>query len=291
MKEQVLTATIEQPVSELNQIRGKYQLRNNRKTWLSRMSGNKDGRDLHIGTFTMYTPEIDYMSKSIITGIPNGSKLQVELEEALNLQPKTLSPYNREYWAKYFIKIPAEGLFLDCDRNIIDKLNYLILRASTKIYSDGTVGCKSKAGAEWLLISPEAEKAKESKQLDTTTQAYAKLAEMSMQERMDFLKVYEEGKYAVNNTSKPDFINAAIKQVVENNPAAFLETFKNPFYKTAVFLKDCMAIKAVIKNGPAYYVNGGEKIGNSYLQTLQNLQSDDWQEIKISLLGKLEAHK
>lgn len=274
-------------VSELSKITGKFIIKNNRTTWLANMTGNTDGRVLHVGTFTMFTPELDSMNKGAVrTGITS-VELREELEEALNLPAKTLSAFNLDYWCTYFIRIPAEGLVLDCDLNVKNKLDYLILKASSKFYSDGLSGARNKSAADFIITSTEAEKSKDSKQLEVLTQAYSKLAEMSIQERMDYLKVYEEGKYKVNNNSKPDFVNSAIKQVIDDSPAKFLEAFRNPFYKEAIFLQDCILNKLVERVGPKYYVKGGEKLGDSYITTLQNLQSDDWQSVKISLLGKL----
>ena len=292
METKTITQEIPQPtVSELSKITGKYVIKSNRKTWLSTMTGNKDKRNLHVGTFTMFTPELDMTSGAIRTGITS-LQLQREFEENLNnLAAGTLNPYNREYWGKYFIKIPSEGYVLDCSTNVKNKLNYLILRSSSKFYSDGLHGAAQQAIADWTIVSTDAEKAKESVTLDTITKAYAKLAGMSIQERIDFLKVYEEGKYSVGLSAKPDFVNSAVKQVIDESPKNFINTFDNPFYKEAIFLKDCVTLKLVVKQGPKYYINGGEKLGDSYLQTLMNLQSDDWQEVKISLLGKIQAHK
>lgn len=284
------TQVVDMPVqSELSKITGKYVIKNNRKTWLSNMPGNKDGRDLHTGTFTMFTPELDPANRGIKTGITN-PQLQAELEEALGLPANTLGVYNRDYWASFFIKIPHEGYVLECDNNVKNKLYYLVLRASSKFYSDGLTGARHPSLADFVITSTEKEKAKESQLLEFKERAFAKLHTMSIQDRLDFLKVYEEGKYYTSSTNA-DFVNASISKVLDDSPIKFLETFRNPFYKEAIFLKDCLAIKAVIKQGPKYYVNGGEKLGDSYIQTLQNLQSEDWQEVKISLLGKLQAHK
>ncbi len=274
--------------AELNKISGKFIIKNNRTTWLSTMAGNSDGRVLHVGTFTMYTPELSPFNRgAVITGITS-PLLREALAWALNTDPKDFHENNRAYWGNYFIKIPAEGLILDCDVNAKNKLDYLILKASSRIYSDGINGCKDKARADYIITSTEAEKSKEAKSLELLTAAYSKLGSMTLSERMDFLKVYEEGKFKVSNNSKPDFINANMKQVIEDSPTKFLEVFNNPFYKEAVFLQDCLMAKLVEKVGPKYYVKGGEKLGDSYISTLQNLQSDDWQSVKISLLGKLQ---
>ena len=285
---EVVTAPARE-LTELEKITGVYIIKNARKTWLSTMSGNKDGRDIHSGTFVLLTPERDPISGLINTGLNGNKRLQAELEEEMNLPANTLSPYNIDWWAKYFIKIPSESLVLNCN-TAKNKLTYILLKANSKV-ANSTAELASKPDAEFVITSVETDKAKESKALEVKTKAYAKLSSMSIEERMNFLKVYEEGRFKVKNNSKPDFVNAAIGQIVESKPAEFLQVFENPFYQESIFLQDCLAIKAVQKQGQKYYITGGEKIGDSYLNTLANLSSDDWQEAKISLIGKLEAAK
>jgi len=284
-KKEVITTARE--LTELEKITGVYIIKNVRKTWLSTMSGNKDNRDIHSGVFTLLTPERDPMSGLINNGLMGNKRLQAELEEEMNLPANTLSPYNIDWWSKYFIKIPSESLILSCN-NAKNKLNYLLLRANSKV-ANSTAELSSRPDVEFVITSVETEKAQESKDLEVKTKAYAKLSTMSIEERMNFLKVYEEGKYKVKIDAKPDFINAAVGQIVESTPSKFLQTFDNPFYQESIFLQDCLAIKAIYKQGQKYYITGGEKIGDSLLTTLANLGSDDWQEAKISLVGKLQA--
>lgn len=274
-------------LTELEKITGVYIIKNVRKTWLTSMSGNKDGRDVHSGTFTILTPQRDPISGLINNGLNGNKRLQAELEEEMNLPANSLSPYNIDWWSNYRIKIPAESLILNCNTAKY-KLNYLLLKASTLV-ANSIAELKNNPNAEFVITSIETEKAKESKDLELKTKAYAKLSTMSIEERLNFLKVYEEGKYKVKLDAKPDFINAAIGTIVESSYDKFLQTFENPFYQESVFLQDCLAIKAVYKQGQKYYITGGEKIGDSFLNTLANLGSDDWQEAKISLLGKLQA--
>ena len=274
-------------ISELDKIRGLFIVRPTRKTWLSGMSGNKDGRNLHEGTYTMLTTELHPTSGVHITGLTKAQ--QVAFEEAMNLPAGSLSPYNDAYWSKFFINIPTEGLILNCDNDIKNKLTLCVLKASTKV-ANSLAEASLKSHTEFVISSTEVEKSTEANALKVRTMAYAKLATMSTQERMDYLKVYEEGKYSVTKTANADFIDAAIGNIIERSPKAFLDVFDNPYYKEAIFLKSCLEIRAVTKQGQKYYITGGEKIGDSYLNTLMNLASADYEEAKVSLLGKIQAH-
>lgn len=280
------TAPVVEP-SELEKIRGLYIVRPTRRTWLSGMSGNKDGRDLHEGTYTRLCTELHPTSGVHITGLTKAQ--QVAFEEEMTLPAGTLSPYNDTYWSRFTIDIPTEGLILNCDRDIKNKLILCVLKASTKV-ANSLAEASLKSYTEFVISSTEVEKTAEANALKVRTMAYAKLATMSTQERMDYLKVFEEGKYSVNKSANADFIDAAIGNIIERSPKAFLEVFDNPYYKEAIFLKSCLEIKAVQKQGQKYYINGGEKIGDSYLNTLMNLASADYEEAKISLLGKIQAH-
>jgi len=291
-------ATIEKPVmttpkevisqieeTELSKIRGSYFIRNVRKSWLNTMSGNIDGRSIHEGVLSILAPQRNHTSGTTITGLTN--EQAKEFAVALGLGADKLLPYS-DFWETFFIRIPASGLYLNVDEDAKNKLTLCLLRANTLV-ANSTADLAVMPSAEYLITSLDTESRIESKNLETKAKAFAKFSTMSIQDRLDFLKVYEEGKYKVPVASKPDFISARIGEIVDKTPEKFMAAFDNPYFKEAVFLQDCLNIKAISKLGPKYYITGGDLIGGSYTNTLINLASDEWNEIKVSLLGKLEA--
>ena len=65
---------------------------------------------------------------------------------------------------------------------------------------------------------------------------------------------------------------------------------KRSNYKTHIFLSKCVNAQLVYKQGSKYVLaNGGDLLGNTLTETLDNLQSDDYNNVKVSLLSKLES--
>ncbi len=215
-----------------------------------------------------------------------------ELEMEMNLKPMELSPYNKEWWAnnfKLYGKIPREGLVLDLDRSAIDKLLYCYFKASTNVALSENDAINSPYGIEYVMTSQEVEAKHNNKKIELKTKAFKKFGEMSLSEQMDFLKVYEEGKYRLTKSASPEFINSTVGRIVDEHPDDFLELVGNADFKTMIFLQDCVAIGAVRKSGAMYYALGGDKIGSSFLDAIQNLQKPEYDEVKISLLAKIKS--
>lgn len=112
---------------------------------------------------------------------------------------------------------------------------------------------------------------------------------MSLSEQMDFLKVYETGKYRLTKSASPEYINSTVGRIVDEDTEAFLSITGSPDFKNMVFLQDCMSIGAVRKTGSTYYVTGGDKIGGSFLDTISNLEKPEYNEVKVGLLAKINS--
>ena len=102
---------------------------------------------------------------------------------------------------------------------------------------------------------------------------------------------FEEGKFKVGKSSSPDFINSVLGKIVDSSPEKFLDTLNNPYYKTISFLQDCIQAGLIRKSGTVYSLAGGDKIGDSFLNTIENLHSSEYNEVKVSLKHKLETLK
>lgn len=272
----------------IDKVSGKFLLKPAKETWLKKQNPEHDGAVLFSKTFVSLSPQIQHPTGLVITGMTE--QQAAELEEEMNLRKGTLSPYNKNYWADHrnYIRVPREGIVIDCDRSALDKMHYLIAKASQKValsYQD----LLDKPEAEFVLVSQEKEAEISNKKFETKNKAFKRYGEMSLSEQIDFLKVYEGGRYKVTKSNSPEFITSAIGRIVDEEPNKFLDLANDPNFKTMVFLYDCISIRAISKAGTQYYITGGDKIGNSFLQTIQNLQSPDYQEAVIGLKAKLES--
>lgn len=206
----------EEGLSELEKIVGIYTVKPVMETWLSNMSHLKEKRSMYPDNiFYSYTPELDPNTKGVvITGLTAAQRQ--EFEQEMNLKPGTMSSYNLDFWSTYYIKIPEKGKTLNCNTVVKDKLDYILLRNNSKV-AQSMSDLPFKINAELVLTSEEVEKQVQSKEVGLKEKAYSKLSGMSLTERMDFLKVFDEGKYKVGKSAKPDFVHSAIGKLWINN--------------------------------------------------------------------------
>lgn len=280
MKENILSA-----------IRGKWSVKPCRKTWLHAINPNHDGADIFSGAQiwigaarSVTNPDV------VVTGISEEER--VAFEEAMFLQPGSLSPYNLKFWANKnnYIKVPKQGLELDCDNNMKHKLWYKVLLASKHV-AKGKEDLALNSSAEVLLTSKDQEAKFDSEKINTKTKAYIKFGSMSLQDKSNYLKVFDEGAMKVDSTTKPDLIDQTIGNIIERDPASFLATFDNPFYKDYVLLEDMLSKSIITRKGGKFFINGGVELGLTKAQVVSVMRSDDFQDTKIGLIAKLEGNK
>lgn len=280
MKENILSA-----------IRGKWSVKPCRKTWLHAINPNHDGADIFSGAQiwigaarSVTNPDV------VVTGLSEEER--IAFEEAMFLQPGSLSPYNLKYWANKnsYIKVSKQGLELDCDNNVKHKLWYKLLLVSKHV-AKGKEDLALNSSAEVLLTSKDQEAKFDSEKINTKTKAYIKFGSMSLQDKANYLKVFDEGAMKVDNTTKPDLIDQTIGNIIERDSAVFLATFENPFYKDYILLEDMLTKNIIVRKGGKFFINGGVELGLTKAQVVTVLRSDDFQDTKIGLIAKLEGTK
>lgn len=284
----VQSKTVTNPLAN---ITGKWSVKPCRKSWLHTINPNHDGNTIFSGAQIWIVAARSASNPDVvITGLNEEEREAFEKE--MFLQVGALSPYNLKFWAdkKNAIKIPKDGLTLDCDNNVKHKLWFKILSASKRV-AKGKEDLAVNSTADVLLSSVEQEAKFDSEKINTKTKAYVKFSGMSLQDKINYLKVFNEGASKVDTTTKPDLIEQTLGNIVENNPNEFLDTFDNPYFKDYVLLEDLLSKNIITRKGGKFFINGGVEIGISKMQVITNLRSDDFQETKIGLIAKLNATK
>lgn len=275
----------------LSNIKGKWLVKPCRKTWLHQQNPNHDGSNIFSGAQIWIVPARSLSNPDIvITGLTQAEAIAFEQE--MSLQPGTLSPYNLKFWAdkKNAIKVPKDGITLDCDSNLKHKMWYKILSASNRV-AKGKEDLAVNATADVLLTSEQEEAKIDSANVTIKTKAYVKLSSMSASDKLNYLKVFNEGQFKVDSSTKPDLVEQTIGSIVERNPSEFLAAFDNPYYKDYILLEDLISNNVIIRKGGKFFINGGVELGLTKSQVISTLRSDDFQETKIGLMAKLKATK
>lgn len=280
-----------QVTNPLAKITGKWSVKPCRKSWLHAINPNHDGNTIFSGAQIWIVAARSASNPDVVnTGLTEEERLAFEAE--MFLQPGSLSPYNLKFWAdkKNVIKVPKEGLTLDCDNNVKHKFWYKVLQASKRV-AKGKEDLAVNSIADVLLTSVDQEAKFDSEKINTKTKAYVKFSSMSLADKINYLKVFDEGRYKIDSTTKPDLIDQTLGNIVENNPEEFLAAFENPFYKDYILLEDLLSKNIITRKGGKFFINGGVELGLSKTQVVTTLRSDDFQETKIGLIAKLNATK
>lgn len=287
-KESIVDVT---PKDPLSLITGKYTVKPCRKSWLHGINPNHDGSTIFSGAQIWISAERPRNNPDIIiTGLSLPE--QLAFEQAMGMQAGTLSPYNKVWWAKHSnaIKIPKDGLQLDCDNSIKDKLFLRILQANSRV-ANSLEDLAVNSVADVVITSDEQEAKIDSDKFFIKAKAFAKYNALSQSDKINFLKVYNNGEMKVNNSTKPDLIDQAIGKIVDTKPELFLSTFDNMFFKDFILLEDLLTSSIVVRKAGRYFINGGVELGLTKEEVVSKLRSDEFQELKISLIAKLEASK
>ncbi len=245
----------------------------------------------HDGSYRFsHTSEHLTLQRDRHTGMLNTGLTEADekrLEGKLGLKPGELSRHNSEYWSKFKVVIPKEGIVLHPATVATDEIAWRVMQVHQDVAN--SIAEKYKTGFERYMMHSEEEEAENiNKEINIKLEAYKKLGEMSESQLVNFLKVY--GK-SVGKDSSLEFIKAQVGKIVDTQPQLFIDTVSNPNYKAHVFLKTCVEKNVLKEIGGKYMRPGGEVIGYSLEQTLDFLQNKDNTEVISSLKGQVEATK
>lgn len=287
------------PARLIDSITGIYIVKPIKKTYLNDLDKNHNGAIMFDRAVYSYAVERDSKTGLVITGL---TELEArEFEQSMGLKTGSLSPYNMKIvdrdsgefsWVNFFIKIPKEGLVINASRSDKDKLYLKLLQAGSRV-AKSTFDLANGVNSVYyeLILTSVEEEAKVTKRIQNIKKtAYAEASKMSINDWIDFLASFEEGRHKVSKDHSPDVIEARLFEIVDKQPDKFLETINDPHYKTKIFLFKCISAQLIYKQGSKFILaNGGDIIGNSLQEAIINLQSDDYNSVKVSLLAKLES--
>jgi hypothetical protein len=281
----------------IDEITGVYTIKPVRLTYLREVDKNHNGAVLFDRAVISYSAERHPKTGLVNTGLTDQEARELEIE--MHYKVGALSPYNMKEpernsgdfsWATFTIKIPKEGLVIDAGRSAREKLMYKVLAAGSRVATSTMDLAVNPVKYDLVMTSSEVEAKSLKDKTAIKRKAYSELSKMSITDQMDFLSVYDEGRHKVSKDATPDFIEAEVGKIVDGFPEKFIETLASDHYKTMIFLFKCINAQLIYKQGPKYILSaGGDILGNSLLEAVTNLKSDDYQPVKISLLSKLET--
>ncbi len=184
-------------VDEYARLTGVFVIKPVRQTWLKNIDSKHDGAIMFSRASNWLSPERDRNTGIIKTGLSD--YLARRLEKEMGLKEMELSPYSK-WWDvnfKLYPRIPREGVELSLDASAINKLIYCYAKACSKV-ALSEADARENPMFEYVMTSKDVEATFNSKKIEIKGRAFKRFMEMSITEQMDFLKVYEEGRFSID---------------------------------------------------------------------------------------------
>ena len=271
-------------MSEIDNMDNKVKLQPIvREGWLP---AGHDGEVRYTLCFERLMPVRSTFKRCYITGLTE--KRAKELEEKLRLQPGTLSEYNDDFWSDYKngIDIPKDGVVLNPEYPVDEiKISWLmqhprIAKSEAEKYDDPSY--------DYVLTSPIQQAESKNKKRALLKSAILKLAELTLNEKIDVLKVY--GKKISSDTPE-ELIEDYINTFVEESPQDFLEIVEDKEFKTKVLLKEAIDCKAILTANGNYQLNGGEVFAHDIDSAVEYLNDPSNAAVKKQIVAKTKLAK
>lgn len=228
-----------------------------------------------------YVPGLNRTTGALATGLTK--KDEADLEKKLRLEEGALAS-NGDYWDKFTVIIPEEGLTLNTDSPEHELIYKVMLK--DPIVANTLQEAAINAHAEYVMTSNGAEAKEKNTRRDVIATAFALYAKMSKDDVVDALFVL---KPAIDpEATDPEICRNTLGELVESNPAKFLEAVGDKGFKEKVWvlrlIKKGILRKAGMGMGtnlPIYYED--ILLGKGLDSVVDFLRDKDNQNIYIAL--------
>lgn len=208
------------------------------------------------------------LNKSLVNPFHSKDE-QLWLEKELDID---LNPHKRKenFWEGYKVKMGKDERTLNL-ANPKDYLDYLVLRANSKLVAPSGEDQKKKATYKYALVKENFEIKEKASKVDKKMKAYKLFGKMEddKEKMLNFLKVY--GK-RVDNNSKNDFLKTQIENTIIEDIDKFLELAEDQNFDMKLLIEEGVACGAIQKYGREYHLQGGDKLCyTGELSTINNV--------------------
>lgn len=205
---------------------------------------------------------------------------EVRLGEALS---RDLSPQS-PYWHEYSIVMTDKVKELDTS-SLEHELAYLFLTGGHKrianSITDPNIGI-----CDYYIVDDNKEAEVINAKASFKIKANKIFSGLSTENKKDILKLYP-GFTNVNSVSS-EVIEAKLYELLEKDPARFIEQAEDKKRDTKLLLKDLVSTSILRKNKSSYYY-GEDFIGHDEETTITYLDSPDRQDLKVDLMSQLKT--
>lgn len=219
------------------------------------------------------------------------------LESVMLMEENDLSIYKKKdnFWHSFSVSLGKEPLILDLsDPN--DYIKYKVLLANSYVVAPDVKSINNGGKYKYYIEDEEEVTKIQSQKANIYKQAwmgYAKI-EDSKEKLRTFLIVFNETFTPVtkklDRSSKLDFLQKEVSQIVENRTSDFVDIITDKNYDTKALIAEGVQTGVIEKKGSKYYLTGGvDKIGDDFVGAIEFLNSPQNQETRLLIEERIKA--
>jgi hypothetical protein len=197
------------------------------------------------------------------------------------------------YWINRHVFIDKNGKFLDLS-SIGDFISYKILEVNLDYIAPTWEERYNKGTYKFALVFEEEESKIKNTKIDVKKEAYMMFGKIdgSIKKLSDFLWIYyltnKDGKRLDRNPSL-DYVRGEVGRIIEERPGEFLTIITDPQFETKALIQRSINLGLIQRSGSTFKVFGEETTNNSLDELISYLLDDRNNNIRISLLGKIDS--
>lgn len=227
-------------------INRKYELTNNPKhVYYGGMANN---------AVRIFTLPIDFTTKTYTNPLTKDE--QNYLEHILGLEENDLSVYKRveNFWENFSVPLRKEDNIFD----LSDPMSYIqykvLLCNNDQIASSlGELSTTPKATYQFVIVSPEELKLKESSEMTITTKAYRLFGQIEQNTtKLRYVLGIMEGKPVSDNVDS-EWLVAQVHTQLKKNPQLFVDILSDKLLDIKLLIFKAVKAKLVNRVGTLYY--------------------------------------
>ena len=223
---------------------------------------------------------------------PNGmtQKEFFEKELGVNLNPTLKAEEN--FWRtdrRGRVVMTKEGTTLNLNLSL-DMLKYLILIANKSLVSPSYEDRTLKATYEFMIVDESKVTTKKLAEASVKSDAFIKYAEITNSKKATIGFIKSLGR-TIPATATEEWMKNEVLNIVDSNPAYFLEIVNHPQYNERIFVQESVEAGAIIRKGEKRYtLDNGAELGDM-TDVINYLLNPDNQEVKLRIKAKIDLAK
>ncbi len=218
---------------------------------------------------------------------------QKYFEEVLD---RDLNPFKKmedNYWVTRFVTLDKNIKVLDLS-DPDDYISWKILKLQKDTIVEGGENRFSKGTYKFFIDDLDYEDKSRSKSATARKDAYkffGKITDKGRTAMVDFLTVYYQNKPGkrVPDGANPDWLEAELDKIIENDIDGFLLVSNDPEYDTKLFITKAIRSKAIVKVNGAYQLPDGEIIADTLSTLIVCLKDEVNSESYMQIKARIEA--